>query len=76
MVMQDFATNKNFYRKKVLVDRALYALGFHSLGDKEKDELELIFQKSAWGKKMKEKFINKLRESDNLDDERFEYLFG
>lgn|GEM_PF-1405730 len=76
MILKDLSQNKNFYRKKHLVNKVLNQLSFihDELSDDDKDELVNIIENSVWGKKLKDKFIDKIRE-DN-EDEAFEYLFG
>jgi hypothetical protein len=70
IILQDLSQYKNFYRQKNFVDDIAYVLPsiVDKMSEDEKDALELIVQNSVWGKKLKEKFTDKLRDREYDED--------
>lgn len=78
MILKDLSLYKDFYRKKSFTNDVVSLLNaiINRLNNNEKDELQQIVENAVWGKKLKAKFIDKIREDERFEDDEIDYLFG
>lgn len=76
-VLTDLAQYKDFYRQKDIIN--ILSAALYRYPDvftiEQKAELEMIIEDAKWGRKLKDKLLEKLDEED-LEKEKYNYLFG
>jgi len=67
LILKDLAKDKNIFRRRILIDDFIERLSASTISADEKDKAEIkqLIENSAWGEKLKRKFLY------NLDIEEF-----
>ena len=59
LILKDISEDKNIYRRKLFIDNFLekLAIALIKANAKDKNEIKLLIENSAWGEKLKKKFL-------------------